>query len=106
VKSRTPDFEEAGYFEKGIFMKTGKRSRKTKNVPPADNDDSVGNATPSELLRLLATATTAYHEAPPDRVEEARLVYEEALQRFRGVQSRLIVRTVAARASVHVQGTE
>jgi hypothetical protein len=37
-----------------------------------------------DLDRLceLGRATTAYHEAPPERVEDARLEYEEALRRF------------------------
>jgi len=35
-----------------------------------------------EALTDLGQATTAYHEAPPDRVEIARQEYEEALRRF------------------------
>lgn len=35
-----------------------------------------------EVLIELGRATTAYHEAPPDRVEYARQEYEEALRNF------------------------
>ena len=40
-------------------------------------------AIPLDILSELARATTAYHEAAPDRVEYARVVYEEALRKFR-----------------------
>jgi hypothetical protein len=36
-----------------------------------------------ELLCELGRATTAYHEAPPERIEDARMQYEEALRRFK-----------------------
>jgi len=36
-----------------------------------------------EPLCELGRATTAYHEAAPDRMEDARLEYEEALRRFK-----------------------
>lgn len=36
-----------------------------------------------EPLGELGRATTAYHEAAPDRMEDARLEYEEALRRFK-----------------------
>jgi hypothetical protein len=35
-----------------------------------------------EILCELGRATTAYHEATPDRAENARQEYEEALRRF------------------------
>ena len=40
-------------------------------------------AIPVDALGELGRATTAYFEAPPDRVENAREEYEEALRRFR-----------------------
>ena len=56
-----------------------------------------------DILRQLAAATTAYHEAPPERFEEARVLYEEALQRFRLAQSQGAPRTMAAGAgSLHI----
>jgi hypothetical protein len=36
-----------------------------------------------EILKALATATTQYYEAPPDRFEHARLQYEQALCQFK-----------------------
>jgi len=36
-----------------------------------------------ELLTELGRATTAYHEALPDRIEAARPEYEDALERFK-----------------------
>jgi hypothetical protein len=41
---------------------------------------------PLELLSELGQATTAYHEAPPDRMEYARLEYEAVLRRFNSLQ--------------------
>ena len=35
-----------------------------------------------DALGELGRATTAYHEALPDRIEYARQEYEEALRRF------------------------
>jgi hypothetical protein len=35
-----------------------------------------------ELLSELGQATTAYHEAPPDRLEDARQEYEAVLRKF------------------------
>jgi hypothetical protein len=35
-----------------------------------------------EILSELSRATTAYYEATPDRLEQARQEYEEALRRF------------------------
>jgi hypothetical protein len=43
-------------------------------------------------LTELALATTAYHEAPPDRLEEAHLRYQAALRRFKGEQVEVPVR--------------
>jgi hypothetical protein len=37
----------------------------------------------NEPLTELGRATTAYHEAPPERIEDARQEYEEALRRFK-----------------------
>jgi hypothetical protein len=39
-------------------------------------------AVPREILSELGRATTAYHDATPDRLEQARQEYEEALQKF------------------------
>ncbi|HWF08839.1 MAG TPA: hypothetical protein VG297_10260 [Bryobacteraceae bacterium] len=38
-------------------------------------------------LSALAIATTIYHEASPDMMEEARLRYSLAVDRFRAAQS-------------------
>jgi hypothetical protein len=38
-----------------------------------------------ERLCELARATTAYHEAPPERVEDARQQYEDALRAFKAI---------------------
>jgi len=51
--------------------------------------DSEGLAPSSEsftldLLVELGRATTAYHDAPPDCLEAARLEYEQALRKFKG----------------------
>ena len=35
-----------------------------------------------DALMELGRATTAYHDAPPERLEDARLAYEEALLNF------------------------
>ena len=35
-----------------------------------------------ELLSELGRATTAYYETTPDRLEQARREYEEALRKF------------------------
>jgi hypothetical protein len=37
-----------------------------------------------DLLVELGRATTAYHDAPPDCLEAARLEYEQALRKFKG----------------------
>jgi hypothetical protein len=34
-------------------------------------------------LSELGRATTAYHDAPPDQIEQARTEYESALRRFK-----------------------
>jgi hypothetical protein len=39
-----------------------------------------------DVLCELGRATTAYHEAPPERVEIARKEYEEALRKFYATQ--------------------
>jgi hypothetical protein len=39
---------------------------------------------PRELLSELARATTAYYDATPDRLEQARREYDEALRQFNG----------------------
>jgi hypothetical protein len=36
-----------------------------------------------ELLCELGHATTVYHEAPPELMEDARLEYEDVLRRFK-----------------------
>lgn len=41
----------------------------------------------SDLLSELGRATTAYHEALPDRAELARQEYEEALRKFNATRS-------------------
>jgi hypothetical protein len=38
-------------------------------------------------LSALAIATTRYHEAAPDRIEQARIQYEEALCQFKTAQA-------------------
>jgi hypothetical protein len=38
-----------------------------------------------ERLCELARATTAYHEAPPERFENARQEYEDALRAFKAI---------------------
>lgn len=64
-------------------MKARKRTGITKN---RKNAVAVGSHTATVVHRdhllTLATATTAYHEAPPDRAEEARVAYEQALKMF------------------------
>ena len=42
---------------------------------------------PAIHLTALALATTRYHEATPDRIEYARMEYEEALYRFKSAQA-------------------
>lgn len=37
-----------------------------------------------EFLSELGRATTAYYEATPDRLEQARQEYQEALRQFNG----------------------
>ena len=37
---------------------------------------------PQEILSELGRATTAYYEALPDRLEQTRREYEEALRQF------------------------
>jgi hypothetical protein len=37
---------------------------------------------PEDILSELGRTTTAYHEATPDRFEDARQEYEEALRKF------------------------
>jgi hypothetical protein len=46
-----------------------------------------GEREPVEVLKALAAATTQYYEASPDRLELARLRYQEALQEFNAAQS-------------------
>jgi hypothetical protein len=41
----------------------------------------------TSVLGELGRATTAYHEATPDRLEDARLEYERALNSFRNANS-------------------
>ena len=53
-------------------------TRLTPLDPSRENLDSIL----LELLGELGRATTAYHEALPDRVECARQEYEESLRRF------------------------
>jgi hypothetical protein len=48
-------------------------------------DESTAN--PVSYLNALAVATTIYHEAAPDRIEQARLQYEEALYQFKTAQA-------------------
>ena len=44
-------------------------------------------AVPANHLTTLAIATTRYHEATPDRIEYARMEYEEALYQFKSAQA-------------------
>ena len=46
----------------------------------------TGDRGPVEVLKALAAATTQYYEASPDRLELARLQYEEALHEFNSAQ--------------------
>jgi hypothetical protein len=41
---------------------------------------------PQEALLALATATTQYYEARPDRLEQARVQYQQALYEFNAAQ--------------------
>lgn len=41
-----------------------------------------GFSTPQEILSELGRATTAYYEATPDKLEQARQEYEQALRKF------------------------
>jgi hypothetical protein len=41
---------------------------------------------PLEILSELGQATTAYHEAPPDRMEYARQEYEAVLRKFNSIR--------------------
>jgi hypothetical protein len=38
----------------------------------------------SDPLSELGRATTLYHDAPPERLEHARVEYETALRKFKG----------------------
>jgi hypothetical protein len=40
-----------------------------------------------DVLTELSRATTAYHEALPDRAELARQEYEEALRKFKAMHA-------------------
>jgi hypothetical protein len=48
--------------------------------------DGTFRSIPLEILSELGQATTAYHEAPPDRLEYARQEYEDVLRRFNSMQ--------------------
>jgi hypothetical protein len=87
-----------------IFMKTAKQPQanlRTKN-PAAGGRARVE----FHILRELAAATTAYHEAPPDRLEQARVVYQEVLQRFNLAQSTEVPRTFTAGAGSMLDACE
>ena len=79
-------------------MKRGKTGQKKGTGIKKTRAEVSGNIVSVEILRALATATTAYHEATPDRVEEARIVYEQALERFNLAQSGEAPRTMTAGA--------
>lgn len=51
-------------------------------------------------LSALAVATTIYHEASPDMMEQARLRYSLALDRFRAARSAQSNSDIAGKASV------
>ncbi|HLK68619.1 MAG TPA: hypothetical protein VKU19_34545 [Bryobacteraceae bacterium] len=51
-----------------------------ENTPGTASQTSVRSL---DLLGELGRATTAYHEAGPDRVESAREEYEAALRNFK-----------------------
>ena len=55
---------------------TDGRQETFANIPASEQSLGLG------LLGDLALATTAYHEAPPERAEAARLQYEAALAKF------------------------
>ncbi len=65
------------------------------------NRQSREEQSAQQVLRELAMATTAYHEAPPERLEAARARYLKALERFRanGTEAAPLV-MVAGSASV------
>jgi hypothetical protein len=52
-----------------------------------EKEKLAGDREPVEVLKALAAATTQYYEASPDRLELARLRYQEALQDFNAAQS-------------------
>lgn len=63
------------------------QTRKKDTAQQAGANDAMRYIVSGEILRALATATTAYYEASPDCVEQARIVYQEALERFKLAQS-------------------
>lgn len=87
-------------------MKAEKKGRKTDKNSSTRRRAPLPDGASSDLLRALAAATTAYHEAPPERFEEARFVYEEALKRFQVGQSGEVLRTMTAGAGGHTHSTE
>lgn len=72
----------------------------------AATNDAIRHIVSGEILRTLATATTAYYEATPDRVEEALIVYEEALEQFKLARSGQPARLMTERAGAHLRTTE
>jgi len=57
-------------------------------IQPAPDADFAARArqkvaVPPEILSELGRATTAYYEAAPDKLEQARREYEEVLRRFK-----------------------
>lgn len=61
-------------------------------------DERIDNESPDEILRALAVATTVYYEASPDRIEKARLQYEEVLEKFNRVRATPTVLHVGSRS--------
>jgi hypothetical protein len=77
------------------FTKNKSKQTGTKR-DPKDSARGVSASVESDILRELAAATTAYHEASPDGFEAARVSYLEVLQRFRLAQSAEVPRTFTA----------
>ncbi len=57
------------------------------NSPLPQRPFISNNSVPLEILEELGQATTAYHEAPPDRLASARKRYEMALKKMQLWQS-------------------
>lgn len=87
-------------------MKAAKKDRRKKPNSATGAGNMVADVASTDVLRVLATATTAYHEAPPERFEEARLAYEEALKRFQSRNPVVPGRAMAAGSGAHLHGCD